>query len=113
MCSLLFCYCCKIAIVNLLSDMLLYSVLARDSGSPMLSSMTSVVFRVLDENDHAPKFILPVSEVQILENQEPSTIYTFQAVDQDATSNGTVQYQIIGKVKFHCICTFIICYLAP
>lgn len=61
--------------------------------------MTSVVFRVLDENDHAPKFILPIPEIQILENQEPSTISTFLAVDQDAASNGTVQYQIIGKGK--------------
>ncbi|XP_053114005.1 protocadherin-23-like isoform X2 [Hemicordylus capensis] len=71
-------------------------VLVRDNGSPVLSSTASVVFRVLDENDHIPKFLLPVSEVQILENQEPSTVSTLLAVDKDAASNGTVQYQIIG-----------------
>ncbi|XP_066488986.1 protocadherin-23 [Tiliqua scincoides] len=71
-------------------------VLVRDSGSPILSSTTSVVFRILDENDYAPKFIVPVTEIQILENQEPSAISTLLAVDQDAASNGTMHYHIIG-----------------
>ncbi|KAF7244105.1 Protocadherin-23, partial [Varanus komodoensis] len=71
-------------------------VLARDSGNPILSSTTTVVFRVLDENDHAPKFLLPVSEIQIMENQELSTILTVLAKDEDAAENGTVQYRIIG-----------------
>ncbi|XP_062991159.1 protocadherin-23 [Elgaria multicarinata webbii] len=71
-------------------------VLVRDSGTPILSNTATVVFRVLDENDHAPKFLLPVSEIQILENQEPSTVFTVMALDQDAADNGTVQYRIIG-----------------
>ncbi|XP_042325607.1 protocadherin-23 [Sceloporus undulatus] len=71
-------------------------VLVQDSGTPILSSITSVIFRVLDENDHTPKFLLPNYEIQIMENQEPSTIMTVLAVDKDAFDNGTVQYQIIG-----------------
>nr|XP_056711025.1 protocadherin-23 [Euleptes europaea] len=75
-------------------------VLVRDSGSPVLSSTTSVVIRILDENDHTPKFLLPVSEIQILENQAPSVISTILAVDMDAASNGTVQCHIIdGNVR--------------
>ncbi|XP_042300040.1 protocadherin-23-like, partial [Sceloporus undulatus] len=74
-------------------------VLVQDSGTPILSSIASVIFRVLDENDHTPKFLLPNYEIQIMENQEPSTIMTVLAVDKDAFDNGKVQYQIIGKVK--------------
>lgn len=76
-------------------------MLVQDGGSPVLFSTASVVFRVLDENDNIPKFLLPVSEVQIMENQEPSRVATVLAVDKDAGHNGTVQYQIIGKVKYN------------
>uniref|UniRef100_A0ABM5GIZ2 Protocadherin-23 isoform X1 n=1 Tax=Pogona vitticeps TaxID=103695 RepID=A0ABM5GIZ2_9SAUR len=71
-------------------------VLVQDGGSPILFSTASVVFRVLDENDNIPKFLLPVSEVLIMENQEPSRVATVLAVDKDAGHNGTVQYQIVG-----------------
>nr|XP_060634795.1 protocadherin-23 [Anolis sagrei ordinatus] len=71
-------------------------VLVQDSGTPILSSITSVVFRVLDENDHTPKFLLPNYDIQIMENQKPSTVATMLAVDKDASNNGTVQYRIIG-----------------
>uniref|UniRef100_A0ACB8E7L0 Uncharacterized protein n=1 Tax=Sphaerodactylus townsendi TaxID=933632 RepID=A0ACB8E7L0_9SAUR len=75
-------------------------VMVRDSGSPVLSSTASVVIRILDENDHAPKFLLPVSEIRILENQEPSIVSTILAVDMDAANNGTVQCHIIdGNVR--------------
>ncbi|XP_054845620.1 protocadherin-23 [Eublepharis macularius] len=81
-------------------DIFTFKVLVRDSGSPFLSSRTSVIFRVLDENDHAPTFLLPVSEIQILENQQPSIVSTILAVDMDAADNGAVQCQIIdGNVR--------------
>lgn len=74
-------------------------MLVQDGGTPSLSSTASIIFRVLDENDHTPKIIFPVSDIQILENQLPSTITTLLAVDDDIANNGIVQYQIIGKVK--------------
>ncbi|XP_028599298.2 protocadherin-23 [Podarcis muralis] len=77
-------------------DKFTIKVLVQDSGTPILSSTATIIFRVLDENDHTPKFVLPVSEIQIMENQEPSTVSTVLAVDKDAGGNGTVQYHIIG-----------------
>lgn len=74
-------------------------MLVRDSGSPVLSSTASVVIRILDENDHLPMFLLSVSEIQILENQDSSVISTILAVDMDAANNRTVQCHIIGKVQ--------------
>ncbi|XP_016278650.2 protocadherin-23 [Monodelphis domestica] len=71
-------------------------VLVKDQGVPPLSSTTTVLCRVRDENDHAPKFIIPSPEVQVLENQEPEVIYTVLAVDMDTGNNGAVQYHIIG-----------------
>ncbi|XP_019389882.1 PREDICTED: protocadherin-23 [Crocodylus porosus] len=71
-------------------------VLVRDSGTPSLSSTATVVCRVLDENDYTPEFLLPVSEIQIPENQEPTIVHTALAIDMDTGSNGTLRYQITG-----------------
>ncbi|KAH0616047.1 hypothetical protein JD844_026842 [Phrynosoma platyrhinos] len=85
-----------VALDREIQDFFTIKVLVQDSGTPILSSITSVIFRVLDENDHTPKFLLPNYEIQIMENQEPSTVMTVLAVDKDASDNGTVQYRIIG-----------------
>ncbi|XP_024054011.2 protocadherin-23 [Terrapene carolina triunguis] len=77
-------------------EILSIKVLVRDSGTPSLSSTARVICKVLDENDNTPKFLLPVPEIQIPENQEPAIVYTTRAVDIDAGNNGTLQYQIIG-----------------
>lgn len=74
-------------------------MLVPDGDTPSLSSTASIIFRVLDEDDHSPKITFPVPDIQILENQLPSTITTFLAVDVDIANNGIVQYQIIGKVN--------------
>ncbi|XP_009704464.1 PREDICTED: protocadherin-23, partial [Cariama cristata] len=71
-------------------------VLVRDSGTPSLSSTVTVICTVLDENDHSPVFLLPISEIRIPENQQPSVVYVTQAVDTDAGSNGALRYKIIG-----------------
>uniref|UniRef100_A0A8C3SRF0 Cadherin domain-containing protein n=2 Tax=Chelydra serpentina TaxID=8475 RepID=A0A8C3SRF0_CHESE len=71
-------------------------ILVRDSGTPSLSSTATVICKVLDENDNTPKFLLPVPEIQIPENQEPAIVHTTLAVDIDAGNNGTLRYQIIG-----------------
>ncbi|XP_050802158.1 protocadherin-23 isoform X3 [Gopherus flavomarginatus] len=77
-------------------EILSIKVLVRDSGTPSLSSTATVICKVLDENDNTPKFLLPVPEIQILENQEPVIVHTTLAVDIDAGNNGTLRYQIIG-----------------
>ncbi|CAM5108092.1 unnamed protein product [Eretmochelys imbricata] len=77
-------------------EILSIKVLVRDSGTPSLSSTATVICKVLDENDNTPTFLLPVPEIQILENQEPTIVHTTLAVDIDAGNNGTLRYQIIG-----------------
>ncbi|KAM9143867.1 protocadherin-23 [Pangshura tecta] len=79
-----------------IQEILSIKVLVRDSGTPSLSSTATVICKVLDENDNTPKFLLPVPEIQILENQEPAIVHTTLAVDIDAGINGTLRYQIIG-----------------
>nr|XP_047927782.1 protocadherin-23 [Anser cygnoides] len=71
-------------------------VLVRDGGTPSLSSTVTVICKVLDENDCSPKFLFPVSEIHIPENQQPSVVYVAGAVDMDAGNNGALRYQIIG-----------------
>ncbi|XP_068961687.1 protocadherin-23 [Petaurus breviceps papuanus] len=71
-------------------------VLAKDQGVPPLSSTVTILCRVKDENDHAPKFIIPNPEIQVPENQEPGVIYTILTMDMDTGNNGAVRYHIIG-----------------
>ncbi|XP_058130982.1 protocadherin-23 [Dasypus novemcinctus] len=69
-------------------------VLVRDGGVPSLSSTTTVLCTVEDENDHAPEFTVPQLDLVVPENQEPEVIYTVLASDVDAGNNGAVQYHI-------------------
>lgn len=77
---------------------LLILVLVWDSKTPSLSSTVTVVFTVLDKNDHSPMFLFPPSEIIIPENQQPSVVYIIQAVDMDFGNNGALRYKIIGKL---------------
>ncbi|XP_069349341.1 protocadherin-23 [Eulemur rufifrons] len=70
-------------------------VLVRDGGVPSLSSTTTIICTVEDENDHAPEFIVPSHDIEILENQEPQVVYTVLASDMDAGNNKAVKYYII------------------
>ncbi|KAM8968719.1 protocadherin-23 [Sarcophilus harrisii] len=71
-------------------------VLVKDQGVPQLSSTMTILCHVKDENDHAPKFIIPNPEIQVPENQEPEIIYTILAMDMDTGNNGAMQFHIIG-----------------
>lgn len=75
-------------------------VLVRDGGVPSLSGTTTILCTVEDENDHAPKIIVPAHDIEVLENQEPGVVYTVLAFDMDTGNNGAVKYYIIGKY-FH------------
>ncbi|XP_063776587.1 protocadherin-23 [Pseudophryne corroboree] len=71
-------------------------VLVTDGGSPSFSSSTTIVCKVLDENDNAPELLLPVAEIHVPENQDLGIIHKVLAVDKDASNNGRVHFQIIG-----------------
>ncbi|XP_074087674.1 protocadherin-23 [Macrotis lagotis] len=71
-------------------------VLVKDQGVPPLSSTVTILCSVEDENDHAPKFIIPNPEIRVPENKEPGVIYTILAMDMDSGNNGAVRYHIIG-----------------
>uniref|UniRef100_A0A8D2D8V5 Dachsous cadherin-related 2 n=1 Tax=Sciurus vulgaris TaxID=55149 RepID=A0A8D2D8V5_SCIVU len=76
-------------------DAFALQVLVRDEGVPPLSSTTSILCIVEDENDHAPKLIVPVHDIEVLENQEPRVVSTVWASDMDAGQNGAVRFHII------------------
>lgn len=77
------------------------SVLVRDGGVPSLSGTTTILCTVEDENDHVPEIIVPIHDIEVLENQEPGVVYTVLASDMDAGNNGAVQYHIIGKYRLY------------
>nr|XP_014593474.2 protocadherin-23 isoform X1 [Equus caballus] len=72
-----------------------FQVLVRDGGVPSLSSTTTVLCTVEDENDHAPEIIVPSRDIEVPENQEPGVVYTVLASDRDTGNNGAVKYHII------------------
>ncbi|XP_006867992.1 PREDICTED: protocadherin-23-like [Chrysochloris asiatica] len=71
-------------------------VLVRDKGIPSLSSTTTMICTVEDENDHAPQWIVSRHGTEVPENREPEVIYTVRAIDMDAGKNGAVKYHIIA-----------------
>ncbi|KAM9330444.1 protocadherin-23 [Gastrophryne carolinensis] len=77
-------------------DHFLIRVLATDSGYPSRSSSTTVVCRVLDENDNTPECIHRETKIHVPENQALGIIHKVLAKDQDTGNNGNVQFQIIG-----------------
>lgn len=104
--SLFWCYLVRVVhfgyefLATLCAIFLSLSVLVRDEGVPSLSSTTTILCTVEDENDHAPKIIVPAHDIEVLENQEPGVVYTLLAFDMDTGNNGAVKYYIIGKC-FH------------
>ncbi|XP_038652223.1 protocadherin-10-like [Scyliorhinus canicula] len=89
------------------SDMLdsettpLYSIaiLARDSGSPPLSTNKTIQITVSDINDNAPRFARPMDTVYVMENNAPGTsIFAVTASDPDQDQNSYVTYSFIDNL---------------
>ncbi|XP_068133263.1 protocadherin-23-like [Hyperolius riggenbachi] len=70
--------------------------MVKDSGSPSSSSFTTILCRVLDENDNTPELLLPEAAISVPENQDLGIIHKVLATDKDTGNNGRVHFQIIG-----------------
>ncbi|XP_033480343.1 protocadherin 7a [Epinephelus lanceolatus] len=71
------------------------TIVAVDSGSPSLSSNSSLMVRVVDINDHAPTFAQGVVEVHFAENNSPGErVVTVVATDADSGKNAEIAYSL-------------------
>ena len=66
----------------------------------MLSSTADITIKVIDVNNHPPKFEPAIENATVMENTENVTIKTVKAIDQDAGSKlvygiGKIQYFIL------------------
>ncbi|XP_034147048.1 protocadherin-7 isoform X2 [Esox lucius] len=76
------------------------TIVAVDSGSPSLSSNSSLMVRVVDVNDHAPTFAQAVVEVHFAENNQPGErVVTVVAADADSGKNAEVVYSLDPSVN--------------
>ncbi|XP_061313181.1 protocadherin gamma-B5-like [Pezoporus flaviventris] len=73
------------------------TVVARDRGSPALSSSTVLVLEVSDVNDNAPVFEDAAYSAYVAENNAAGELVLHvRARDADAGSNGRVRYSLEG-----------------
>ncbi|XP_061210079.1 protocadherin gamma-B5-like [Neopsephotus bourkii] len=73
------------------------TVVARDRGSPVLSSSTALVLEVSDVNDNAPVFEEAAYSAYVEENNAAGALVLHvRARDADAGSNGRVRYSMEG-----------------
>ncbi|XP_019718083.1 protocadherin-7 [Hippocampus comes] len=71
------------------------TIVAVDSGSPSLSSNSSLMVRVVDYNDHPPVFAQSVVEVHFAENNSPNErVVTVVATDADSGKNAEIAYSL-------------------
>nr|XP_015205221.1 PREDICTED: protocadherin alpha-4-like isoform X10 [Lepisosteus oculatus] len=72
------------------------TIIARDDGTPSLSSSSVVAVHVADVNDNPPVFLAPVLEVYVKENSPPgAVIYTVSAFDPDLNENAQLTYAML------------------
>ncbi|XP_061832882.1 protocadherin-7 [Nerophis lumbriciformis] len=71
------------------------TIVAVDSGSPSLSSNSSLMVRVVDYNDHPPIFAHSVVDVHFAENNSPNErVVTVVASDADSGKNAELAYSL-------------------
>ena len=76
-------------------DRYMLYILAKDSGTPQRTGTLTLDFIVKDENDNKPVFDDPVVNVSVTEDiAVGKVVYTFRALDIDASVNGEVQYSL-------------------
>ncbi|XP_056372746.1 protocadherin gamma-B1-like isoform X14 [Hyla sarda] len=78
-------------------------IIASDCGSPSLSSNTSLLIHIVDQNDNAPKILYPLEEIggsavfeMVPFTSEPGSLITkVVAVDADSGHNAWLSYYFI------------------
>ena len=79
-----------------------FTITAQDMGSP--DRRTTTVegnLTVIDENDNAPIFEMPVYRLSLLETMPPgSDLLTLRATDADKGANGEVEYTVMSDMDF-------------
>ncbi|XP_063784907.1 protocadherin gamma-B2-like isoform X29 [Pseudophryne corroboree] len=81
----------------------LIQVTARDNGSPSVSSNATLIIRIVDQNDNAPKILYPsadssgpaVFEMVPFASEQGSLITKVVAVDADSGHNAWLSYHFI------------------
>ncbi|XP_029021040.1 protocadherin gamma-C5-like [Betta splendens] len=73
-------------------------VTATDSGSPPLSSKTTIPVSIIDVNDNPPVFTQPAYNVYLKENNVPGSIlHSMSASDLDLGDNAKISYSILDS----------------
>lgn len=80
---------------------------AMDSGQPPLSTNGTLIIRVIDSNDNAPYFEMPLFDVYIPENSTVNdTAFVAMAIDDDSGSNAELRYEILSIHPPICVTRF-------
>ena len=82
-------------------------ILATDSGQPPLSSNGTLIINIIDSNDNAPYFRIPLFEVLIPENTTVNdTAFIAEAFDDDSGRNAELSYEILSIHPPNCLSRF-------
>ena len=69
------------------------TIIARDGGTPQLTSMAMFTIEVINANEHPPMFNV-LSEISFIENENSE--YTFTITDDDSGNEGTAMLPVIS-----------------
>uniref|UniRef100_UPI00398EB97B protocadherin-10-like n=1 Tax=Pristiophorus japonicus TaxID=55135 RepID=UPI00398EB97B len=85
------------------------SIAVLDAGSPPLSTITTILVKVSDVNDNAPRFARPSYVVYLMENNAPgASICSVSALDPDVDQNAYVSYCILdSKIRGTPVSTYV------
>ena len=88
-----------------IKDLFVFSVVAKDQGSPVKETVMNVFINVIDVNDHKPEFKVKNDTIYLPEKTAVgSIVYWANATDQDKGENGNIIYSIVkdsGEQVFH------------
>ncbi|KAG5446139.1 Protein dachsous, variant 2 [Clonorchis sinensis] len=77
-----------------------YRILAIDGGNPPCTGALLLQVRILDTNDHAPKFAQNVYEVTVNEGVVGKEIVQLLATDADEGPNGVIRYDWLDAANW-------------
>ncbi|XP_030067041.1 protocadherin alpha-5 [Microcaecilia unicolor] len=75
-------------------------IIARDEGSPSLSTTVNIPVEITDVNDNAPTFPQPFYSLSVKENSLPgSLIFSVSALDPDLNENAFITYSLVQNIS--------------